>query len=697
VLKNLLVFFLVLINFQAWSQTTWIRKLTYNSYYGYSDPSDTLLRVLEVSPCIDGGAFIIAKDRRSTESVYRVFANGDNQRIERYGNLLSHFLDEPRAVHQTLDSGCIFAENFEFTSNISSYSIIHKYDKYGNPEWSSLLPKLLFSFSDSIQATYDIAPLNNGGYACLAMDSTFILDSSGNLVSSLAYSGPGALSTFSNGDLFFQSDNIQGRMNSLGTFMWTIPLNNGKLIFKNDSCFLLSTDTLFKLDPATGTVQSGVSFPASALYLHEIFSDGTWINYSGKDFEKYNADGTLNWSTTLSFSHGQFVALDQLVDGSILTGSSYLSSYDGYIPDYSVFICNLDTNGHGVVDSTDHFVVGDILRDSIIQIKNMLYVAINTGKSGIPRDPTETPQYFSWYCAYNDFCVDWASEFGNGHNLKYCDVIGDGIIDTADLNYYNHNYCIAIYPDSSLPLCNTFPKLRTSLSKDSIANGDTLRAYFILGEPLLPVDSLAGIIFTAVWDFPFPAFSYPIASSISGNPFGTLQDVYAYELFYGYPFFQSNAHWGILSASTDHHEAFHVRGDTVATIDFIIDETNQISQMVHLDISNLLALTSEGITVPLCAEADSVYFTSSLNEISAANGKSFSCYPNPVQDQLFVELKDSYEGMANIFDMNGKEIMSLKISGNKFTIDTHLFENGVYCLRMTEREGVRSKMFVVQK
>ena len=81
--------------------------------------------------------------------------------------------------------------------------------------------------------------------------------------------------------------------------------------------------------------------------------------------------------------------------------------------------------------------------------------------------------------------------------------------------------------------------------------------------------------------------------------------------------------------------------------------------------------------------------TSSIKEEEAS---TFSVYPNPVSNNLFIEIKESGARYV-ILDVSGKEVMSGKVTGNQ--IDTSALKRGAYLIKITSKGNqVGTKKFM---
>lgn len=86
-----------------------------------------------------------------------------------------------------------------------------------------------------------------------------------------------------------------------------------------------------------------------------------------------------------------------------------------------------------------------------------------------------------------------------------------------------------------------------------------------------------------------------------------------------------------------------------------------------------------------------------FGSISENDVSSFSVYPNPVRDQIFIHTENN-PGKYNvcIIDINGKVVYSQQISGNSNTVNLDNLNNGVYNLRIIT-ETAENHMIIIQK
>jgi Secretion system C-terminal sorting domain len=75
-----------------------------------------------------------------------------------------------------------------------------------------------------------------------------------------------------------------------------------------------------------------------------------------------------------------------------------------------------------------------------------------------------------------------------------------------------------------------------------------------------------------------------------------------------------------------------------------------------------------------------------ITQTEMSGGKELSVYPNPVRDELFVNLP-SPSGSVDfkVIDMMGRTIKNLQSSGSEHKISTHELEPGPYLLLIQDQ------------
>ncbi len=95
-----------------------------------------------------------------------------------------------------------------------------------------------------------------------------------------------------------------------------------------------------------------------------------------------------------------------------------------------------------------------------------------------------------------------------------------------------------------------------------------------------------------------------------------------------------------------------------------------------IDISSRLIYYKKGDTI--CGTPDPVFLSIDKHH----NNSSFKVFPNPTNDMAYLELPDNDEYLIEVFDLTFKNIFRKKIHSNKFSLDVSNYSNGIYILKL---------------
>ncbi|MBU3661455.1 MAG: T9SS type A sorting domain-containing protein [Flavobacteriales bacterium] len=62
----------------------------------------------------------------------------------------------------------------------------------------------------------------------------------------------------------------------------------------------------------------------------------------------------------------------------------------------------------------------------------------------------------------------------------------------------------------------------------------------------------------------------------------------------------------------------------------------------------------------------------------------FEIFPNPVDDELTIKLKNKGFEYVKILDQQGREILKMPIDSANLNINTSILENGIYFVKIDE-------------
>jgi len=102
----------------------------------------------------------------------------------------------------------------------------------------------------------------------------------------------------------------------------------------------------------------------------------------------------------------------------------------------------------------------------------------------------------------------------------------------------------------------------------------------------------------------------------------------------------------------------------------------------YKDVNGCQASASDSIIVNICA---------GINELK--NEKGFDFFPNPAVDEITLTLKESVEVPLKIYDVMGRVVKEIIISGKQQIVPVSELENGIYFVSI---EGRQKQKFIKQ-
>lgn len=124
--------------------------------------------------------------------------------------------------------------------------------------------------------------------------------------------------------------------------------------------------------------------------------------------------------------------------------------------------------------------------------------------------------------------------------------------------------------------------------------------------------------------------------------------------------------------------------------------------------------TTSGTTISVLTNQDSVnnngllgIVINALHKVTLAtkpvtgvdevnNNLQALCYPNPANSVLNVSLTESFNGMAQLYDLTGRLMLSIPITSKEISIDTQEIPNGMYMLKLENTTQQSIQRIIVQ-
>ncbi|MBP6334891.1 MAG: T9SS type A sorting domain-containing protein [Bacteroidia bacterium] len=677
----------------SFSQPTYLKRLSFNSFTVYTYPADSIMHLLSFSASSVGHSFIEIKTTRGNTKIIKLDLQG-NIKWEIIGTWLSsHWNEWIAGMHATPDGGVIYIRNIVDQSSSNSY--INKLDSSGILEWATVVPALPTPFGVA-QESFDISILPDG-YACLASDSIFVFDLNGVLKKTYNFGGPGKLTTFSNGDMFVNGQSsVRARFDSSGTIRYTIP---GVVVSYDTLIYALTTDSIHLLDGITGNYTSSAYFPPLGSNKILMMKDGGRASYNSNRINRYDHSGNLLWIKNIKLPVFGINLIGEQSDGSILTGGTF-RSYGAYVHDLSSFITTIDTLGQSILDSTSQVWPGDANDDSLIEFTDIIYVALAQGSVGLNR--IDSTMQNNIQLPVGDIAVDFNGEFGTGVNHKQCDVYPDGIIDSMDIQYsglFGTGSPPTTTPWRLKKLPNEEPETNILLpyfscipDRDTVAIGDTVRFHYLLGNNGILVDSIFGLAFVMsygpngtnnlAWPFQNVAMSSDLGASTN------LRSGFFCCGFSPINFF---------IARKDLQNAYLVK-DTIAYTDLVITNSLSTNFSLTMILDKFKAITADGNPIAFQFMTSPLHIRTFNTTVDETNQESILIYPVPAKEFLIVDNLPSKQLEISVYNYAGQNIMAMESnSSTKIEVDIKKFSSGIYFIQVRENGNLISRQKFVKE
>jgi hypothetical protein len=663
--------FVLMCNFcNAQLQTTWVKTLFYDSGSFspmYHDSLNVGPSGVAVRP--DGNFYVLNMDYQNTDhSIYY---------MDSLSNILNTFDASPWTATQdrntyglmpTPDSGCAFID-FNFNWHESPPQTMCYRLKKIKDSTQTIIHTWCNNMAVYPPYVSQIFPNYHNSYY-VKLDSIFV-----DILTNDTLQERNLNYVFQNDDILF-SDSQFVRRTISGIVNWSISTDGYHIIAVNENIFYAQKDSLRKYSAVSGNLIWTKPFSSSGNFCIHSPSDGLVV-LNGRQLTILDSSGTTVGQNLISLPYRITNLIASLKDGSLLTGGSFVTSdyYYYWERNFSSFLIKLNSEGMGMVDSTDFFMNGDADNDSIRGFDDdAVVIAAAFGKMNNYDDVND--QF--GHPLFTTYSPDWTESFECGLNYKYSDANTDGIIDTNDLNAIRYPYTI---PGLNFPLhVDSNPEIVTIIPDNlSPMPGDTVNFYVIMGSISNPIDSIYGISFSL-----FSGFSYAeieVYNSDLGNPSSNLYS----HLF---PFLNYIA--GIVLCRQDHQNV-SLNGDTVLKIITVIDPALPPGNYPLWSRGHMI--TKGGFSVPFNISIDSLNVL--LNNSESFNTSPIQILPNPASKEFKIISKENTIRKIVVKSLTGVIIQTYYINSQVETINIENFKNGCYILECNTDKGKFNSKIVV--
>ncbi|MEM1319886.1 MAG: PKD domain-containing protein [Bacteroidota bacterium] len=340
---------------------------------------------------------------------------------------------------------------------------------------------------------------------------------------------------------------------------------------------------------------------------------------------------------------------------------------------------------------------GDANLDGAANFYDMIIIGMGFGTNGPPRPNATldfTPQPAD----------DWPETTPTGINYKHLDCDGNGTIGVADLlaivkNYEAMQSAVTSAETEGPPIYVQFD-VDTIWIDENIREDMQVTAGIMVGDQKYPAEDFHGMALHLTYDTTYvKAQSVNIEyneSSFFGNdrqtvPYGLdLRDEQQIDLaFTRIDGGESSGFGRIATASfIIIHDILDGRSEPTETATF------------DLPIGGVRVLDSHGDEIPvvLRSVASKIVFAKRL--LTSVNNPELATkidiFPNPVSDQLRVNLSDIEATHVELFNVYGQQIMQLPFSGTNLEIGVGHLPRGLYLLNVHTSKGMLSKQVILK-
>jgi hypothetical protein len=284
-------------------------------------------------------------------------------------------------------------------------------------------------------------------------------------------------------------------------------------------------------------------------------------------------------------------------------------------------------------------------------------------------------------------CQAWGKNFPDGENYKFADCNGDGVIDSTDVIALSMNYGLThAKSGGSAPAAAGDPIMKIVFDQDTAIGGKTLSGKIYLGDSINPVNDVYGVALSLAFDptiFDPNSFQFTLGNS----DMGTLYELLA--------LYKANGGKGIdISVSRNTQTGKKVKK---IFIDF---------KLVIAD--NLAGYTKEEMKIENAFVVDSKLNPISINTqngmivLAQPTGIKYKditgdvkLYPNPANNEIFVDMSRYTGAIIHITDMQGKEMKSIAASSDQKIIKINIADlpQGMYIMDINTPDGHAVKKF----
>lgn len=329
---------------------------------------------------------------------------------------------------------------------------------------------------------------------------------------------------------------------------------------------------------------------------------------------------------------------------------------------------------------------GDTDDDLVVNNADLLNIGVAYGDTGAVRMGAT----LNWQA---QSATAWDSAFTSGINHVHADCNGDGIVSDADTLAIAQNYGLTHNKWAEfLGLSGAGPLLSVEASDDTVAAGDSLTLFVMLGTSLSPADTVYGLAWSLHFDpalVDTSSITVDFANSWvngSGDHLLSMSRISASEGVMDLAFTrtdqQSVSGWG------------EVARIGIVVIDNISGKRLGDTSYTPLDIFPAAAklVDARGVELPLQGTQAQLQIRAEGLPPALEPGLDFGCYPNPTSGQVYLQTRSDGPCKVQVFDLSGRQVSQVEFpAGASRQVDLDHLAPGSYILEASNADGVWRK------
>lgn len=336
---------------------------------------------------------------------------------------------------------------------------------------------------------------------------------------------------------------------------------------------------------------------------------------------------------------------------------------------------------------TDCVFPGDANYDNIVNVYDVLSIALHNGTFGISR-PNANSNFIGQAAA------NWDLSTVDSINLKHADADGNGIVDLTDLAVVQQNFMFehdGIIQKSAegIPLWIQFDPI---VYPSSPTDPFVVSAGIMIGTTNDPVNDLLGIAFLLDYDETIVDAGSVNVTYHNSSIIGQNNNAATFAI-------DNSISGEIAMANARSNQTYATGFSRIATVDFTITDIvigRQTNVKFELNPNSIQAIDTLGHSIPVTGQGGSITFSTTATE-TITSTRNINIYPNPADDFLTLELGNVYGEYIEIFDNLGHKIQEQTLN-QRGTVQVPV-ENipaGLYLFKVQTESGSAVKRIYIR-